>query len=162
MKRLGCRETTFFFSTQFLGAFSLFFSFFCKKVPNYLHISKKSSTFAPAFENFVFQSSFRKGGWVAETNSLLNCRTGNCTGGSNPPSSAKKAPDGAFFCLKDPTLSDISLRAKQCLVLFFVIHKDRNYGKYCSAKNAVPPARAFAFPSWERTFLPEHISPRLV
>ena len=27
---------------------------------------------------------------MAETNSLLNCRTGNCTGGSNPPLSAKK------------------------------------------------------------------------
>ena len=26
---------------------------------------------------------------MAETNSLLNCRTGNCTGGSNPPLSAK-------------------------------------------------------------------------
>ena len=25
---------------------------------------------------------------MAETNSLLNCRTGNCTGGSNPPPSA--------------------------------------------------------------------------
>ena len=24
--------------------------FFCKKMPKYLHISKKSSTFAPAFE----------------------------------------------------------------------------------------------------------------
>lgn len=27
---------------------------------------------------------FRWGGWVAETSSLLNCRTGNCTAGSNP------------------------------------------------------------------------------
>ena len=27
---------------------------------------------------------------MAETNSLLNCRTGNCTGGSNPPFSAKR------------------------------------------------------------------------
>ena len=26
---------------------------------------------------------------MAETNSLLNCRTGNCTGGSNPPFSAR-------------------------------------------------------------------------
>lgn len=26
---------------------------------------------------------------MAETNSLLNCRTGYCTGGSNPPLSAK-------------------------------------------------------------------------
>ena len=25
---------------------------------------------------------------MADTSSLLNCRTGNCTGGSNPPSSA--------------------------------------------------------------------------
>ena len=30
----------------------------------------------------------RRGGWVADTSSLLNCRTGNCTGGSNPPLSA--------------------------------------------------------------------------
>ena len=69
-------------------------------------MSKKSSTFAPAFnresvilEKTVYLTAFekkhisdtalRKGGWVAETNSLLNCRTGNCTGGSNPPSSAK-------------------------------------------------------------------------
>ena len=29
-----------------------------------------------------------KFGWVAETSSLLNCRTGNRTGGSNPPASA--------------------------------------------------------------------------
>ena len=34
------------------------------------------------------QSPKRKCGWVAETNSLLNCRTGNRTGGSNPPASA--------------------------------------------------------------------------
>ena len=27
---------------------------------------------------------------MAETNSLLNCRTGNGTGGSNPPPSANK------------------------------------------------------------------------
>ena len=27
---------------------------------------------------------------MAETNSLLNCRTGNRTGGSNPPFSAKQ------------------------------------------------------------------------
>ena len=27
-------------------------------------------------------------GWVAETNSLLNCRTGNCTEGWNPSSTA--------------------------------------------------------------------------
>lgn len=27
---------------------------------------------------------------MAETNSLLNCRTGYCTGGSNPPLSAKQ------------------------------------------------------------------------
>ena len=31
----------------------------------------------------------RKFGWVAETTSLLNWRTGNRTGGSNPPASAK-------------------------------------------------------------------------
>ena len=30
---------------------------------------------------------------MAETNSLLNCRTGNCTGGSNPPFSAKPTKD---------------------------------------------------------------------
>ena len=36
------------------------------------------------------QSPKRKCGWVAETNSLLNCRTGNRTGGSNPPASAVK------------------------------------------------------------------------
>ena len=27
---------------------------------------------------------------MADTSSLLNCRTGNCTGGSNPPLSAKQ------------------------------------------------------------------------
>ena len=31
----------------------------------------------------------RKFGWVAETTSLLNWRTGNRTGGSNPPASAR-------------------------------------------------------------------------
>ena len=30
----------------------------------------------------------RRGGWVAESNSLLNCRTGNRTAGSNPALSA--------------------------------------------------------------------------
>ena len=41
-----------------------------------------------------------KCGWVAETTSLLNWRTGNRTGGSNPPASAKsdKRPQkGLFF-----------------------------------------------------------------
>ena len=33
-------------------------------------------------------STVWKFGWVAETSSLLNCRTGNRTGGSNPPASA--------------------------------------------------------------------------
>jgi hypothetical protein len=38
---------------------------------------------------------------VAETNSLLNCRRGNPTGGSNPPLSAEKAVnfDGLFSYL---------------------------------------------------------------
>ena len=31
-------------------------------------------------------------GWVAETTSLLNWRTGNCTGGSNPPLTAERKP----------------------------------------------------------------------
>ena len=35
-------------------------------------------------------------------------------------------------------------------------------GECCSAKNAVPPARAFAFPIRKRTFLPEHILPMRV
>ena len=30
---------------------------------------------------------------MAETSSLLNCRTGNCTGGSNPPLSASNRFD---------------------------------------------------------------------
>ena len=48
--------------------------------------SKKTSTFALAKKvRLVLQ---RKFGWVAETSSLLNCRTGNRTGGSNPPASA--------------------------------------------------------------------------
>ena len=34
---------------------------------------------------------------MAETNSLLNCRTGNCTGGSNPPSSAKGTKSVPFL-----------------------------------------------------------------
>jgi hypothetical protein len=37
---------------------------------------------------------------VAERNSLLNCRTGNCTEGSNPSLSASKnqsPPEGAFL-----------------------------------------------------------------
>ena len=61
----------------------------------YLHMSKKSSTFAPAFEEVHISVMHqyvafarRRDGWVAETNSLLNCRTGNRTGGSNPPFSA--------------------------------------------------------------------------
>ena len=40
---------------------------------------------------------------MAETNSLLNCRTGNCTGGSNPPFSAKPTKDrisAVFFFLQ--------------------------------------------------------------
>lgn len=44
---------------------------------------------------------------MAETNSLLNCRTGYCTGGSNPPLSANKDKGVNFtftpfcFCLRD-------------------------------------------------------------
>ena len=35
---------------------------------------------------------------MAETNSLLNCRRGNPTGGSNPPLSAEnEGPIGSFF-----------------------------------------------------------------
>ena len=40
-----------------------------------------------AFENKCWL--LRKFGWVAETTSLLNWRTGNRTGGSNPPASAR-------------------------------------------------------------------------
>ena len=43
-----------------------------------------------------FRTSARKDGWVAETNSLLNCRTGNRTGGSNPPPSAKEKEDATM------------------------------------------------------------------
>ena len=42
------------------------------------------------------QSPKRKCGWVAETNSLLNCRTGNRTGGSNPPASAVRGVNQRF------------------------------------------------------------------
>ena len=43
----------------------------------------------------------RKFGWVAETTSLLNWRTGNRTGGSNPPASAD-------FLLQNMTAVDSS------------------------------------------------------
>ena len=76
MKRLGCRETTFFFlpfvsnlitekskrSATFF--FFVYFYFFFIFFHFYLRISKKSSTFAPAFENYVFQSKLTEG-WVS-------------------------------------------------------------------------------------------------
>ena len=63
------------------------------------------STFAAAFvkgsasdkERRRIAHSAGKDGWVAETNSLLNCRTGNCTGGSNPPPSAEKNLQGIIY-----------------------------------------------------------------
>ena len=36
----------------------------------------------------ILRNRKRRGGWVAESNSLLNCRTGNRTAGSNPALSA--------------------------------------------------------------------------
>ena len=48
----------------------------------------------------LHHSNQRRDGWVADTSSLLNCRTGNCTGGSNPPLSAvswKPCDSTAFF-----------------------------------------------------------------
>ena len=62
---------------------------------------KNNSVYACAFQVFALplQRKIRevsyskwKFGWVAETSSLLNCRTGNRTGGSNPPASA-------YFCI---------------------------------------------------------------
>ena len=54
-----------------------------------LHSPKVCPTFAPHLKRMLVIK--RKFGWVAETTSLLNWRTGNRTGGSNPPASAKKA-----------------------------------------------------------------------
>ena len=65
-----------------------------KKSLKNLQGSKKSITFAPAIKEitprFLAPRSSRKDGWVAETSSLLNCRTGSRTGGSNPPPSAPR------------------------------------------------------------------------
>ena len=47
-----------------------------------------------------FRTSARKDGWVAETNSLLNCRTGNRTGGSNPPLTAQQQKKALKRCLR--------------------------------------------------------------
>jgi len=89
MKRLGCRETTFFFffrnhafgykskrSASFFFSFvamhlatkvkmrekSFFRLIFYKKFTKNLRISKKSSTFAPLFEKKVVSVNPRKGG----------------------------------------------------------------------------------------------------
>ena len=60
-----------------------------KKYCKSLHKSKNPSIFAPRLrENAIRNYGNWKFGWVAETSSLLNCRTGYRTGGSNPPASA--------------------------------------------------------------------------
>ena len=61
-----------------------------------------SSKILPDWKWFLHlhHSNQRRDGWVADTSSLLNCRTGNCTGGSNPPLSAvswKPCVSTAFF-----------------------------------------------------------------
>ena len=48
-----------------------------------------------------------KFGWVAETSSLLNCRTGNRTGGSNPPASAERFFEGFQFSLHSRSQSTV-------------------------------------------------------
>ena len=68
-----------------------------KKSHKNLQGSKKVRTFAPAIKEItptVCSWDIWKDGWVAETSSLLNCRTGSRTGGSNPPPSAPRG----FLC----------------------------------------------------------------
>ena len=51
---------------------------------------------------------------MAERNSLLNCRTGNGTEGSNPSLSAKSnaAPKGGIFCLWRTELALVKQQTK--------------------------------------------------
>ena len=48
-----------------------------------------------------------KFGWVAETSSLLNCRTGNRSGGSNPPASATRLKEGIQLNLHSRSQSTV-------------------------------------------------------
>ncbi len=88
--------------------FSYFFTFyFAKEVKAFIFartIRETISLFNFVLKKDVLKNSgngrrfslkpFRRGGWVAETTSLLNWRTGNCTGGSNPPLSAQEFYSG--------------------------------------------------------------------
>ena len=63
-----------------------------KKEHKVCTIQKVSLHLHRVWEKTSFQK--RKFGWVAETSSLLNCRTGNRSGGSNPPASATRLKEG--------------------------------------------------------------------
>ena len=75
---------------------------------NFKNIQKKIQIISILIGLKLYLQSRWWDGWVAETTSLLNWRTGNCSGGSNPPLTAKaKAPSWGFFRFR------ASLRARK-------------------------------------------------
>ena len=78
----------------------------------------------------AFDKEVWKFGWVAETTSLLNWRTGNRTGGSNPPASAEKGSANlisqSLFCV----LSHLSVRCRFITTetnVYYLYHKSSSF-----------------------------------
>ena len=73
---------------------------------------------------------------MAETNSLLNCRTGYCTGGSNPPLSAKLMkvvkrsdffPVFLFYRVRADSVDEGSIGVNHSFIIFVLGTSKMNY-----------------------------------